>query len=397
LTIKKHYDIVVVGGGPAGSVAAERAAKAGMRVLLCEKRDVVGVPVRCAELSGFPSEIAQFILPDPAFIANQITGCRLHSPAGRVYTADIPEPALMLDRAKFDQALFENAARAGAHTVTGTVATALDFGKNSHVKVVFLERAGKRQKVNCDFLIGADGVESTVGRMLGIRTLCPLHEIYSCLQVRLDRCDAADGRISFYVGSRTAPGGYLWVFPREDGTANVGVALIRPAGAAAPGPRQCLDAFLSSRFPRAKVLARVAGGIPLDGGLKQHVQGNAVLIGDAAHHANPFSGGGIMNSMEDADLFVDTLLSLIQDKKAHSLAPYRKIYYRKYGRLLKWQRLARKVFYSLEDNHVERLFTMMDGMLKDRKFDLPQFQRALIWSWLRMSPVIFMRLRKIFG
>ena len=106
-------------------------------------------------------------------------------------------------------------------------------------------------------------------------------------------------------------------------------------------PRDFLNNFIKNNFAKLEILEKTAGGITLDGGLKTFAKGNTVLIGDAAHHANPYSGGGIMNSMEDADLFIKTLHKFINNKKSHKLNAYQKVYYRKYGKILKWQRIAR--------------------------------------------------------
>jgi digeranylgeranylglycerophospholipid reductase len=394
LSLRDKYDIVIAGGGPAGSVAAQRAAALGMSVLLCEKRDRVGIPIRCAELSGYRSEISRFIDIDEKFIANDIKFCQVTSPNRKTYKKALPESPVMLNRSLFDPALFENAARAGAHTLTGAEVTGVDLLSNNNVAGVDVRINGSTIHVKCDFVLGADGVESKIGRMVGMNTVCPLKEIYSCVQYRVAQCPIDKDTISFYVGQKTVPNGYIWIFPKANGEANVGVAVIRTNGPNGMSPQDFLNNFIKNNFAKLEILEKTAGGIPLDGGLKTFAKGNTVLIGDAAHHANPFSGGGIMNSMEDADLFIKTLHKFINNKKSHKLNAYQKVYYRKYGKILKWQRIARNMFYSLEDKEIEKIFREVEKSLNGN-FNAVVFERATVRAFIKVMPYFITKVGKI--
>jgi digeranylgeranylglycerophospholipid reductase len=396
MSLKKKYDVVIAGAGPAGSVAAERAARLGMSVLLCEKRRTAGAPVRCAELSGYEHEIANFIPLDNKFICGRIGYCQVNAPGGKVYRQSLPQQPLMLHRDAFDFALFHQAVERGALGLTGAEIEGAEHGRDGRVSAVRVRLHGQTQRIGCDFLIGADGVESMVGRIAGIPTACPSSEIYSCLQYRMEGA-FEPGVISFFVGNTIAPDGYIWIFPKREGLANVGIALIRKRKNNFARPQALLDAFICRRFPQARIVEKIAGGIPIDGGLKTFVRANTALIGDAAHHANPFSGGGIMNSMEDADLLIRTLFSQIREGKAHQLSDYQKIYYQKYGRILKWQRVARNIFYSFEDEKLDKLFATVKKNLKAEQFDGATFERAVKRAFLRLMPTLITRIGHLFG
>ncbi len=302
----------------------------------------------------------------------------------------------MLHRDIFDLALFHQAIERGAHGITGAEVEGVELARDRRVTFAKIKIHGQTQKIGCDFLIGADGVESMVGRFVGMSTACPPTEAYSCLEYRMEGNFAPD-TISFYVGSKAAPDGYIWIFPKREGLANVGVALIRKKKNGFASPQVLLDDFIRRNFPQARIVERIAGGIPLDGGLKTTVNSNTVLIGDAAHHANPFSGGGIMNSMEDAELLIQTLFSFVKEGKAHRLSNYQKIYYDKYGRILKWQRVARNLFYSLDDDKIDKLFANVKKNLKSDHFDGTQFEQAAKGAFIRLMPTLITRIRHLFG
>ena len=395
--MKEKYDVVIAGAGPAGCVAARLLAEQRMSVLLCEKREKVGFPVRCAELGGYADEMARFVRLDESVIVNRLNFCRAISPSGRAYERPVSRAPLMLDRERFDARLFKEALEAGAEGMTGAEIADADRGADGRIASIRVKAGRAATKVRCDFLVAADGVESQLGRMIGFTTTCPLENIYSCYQYRVENYEGQGATISFFVGNKVAPRGYVWVFPRGKGTANVGIGQVGSGSDNRLSPKAYLDRFMAGHLPKARITGAMAGGIPADGGLKDFVGKNAVLIGDAAHHANPFSGGGIMNSMEDAELFVRTLMQLIGEGKTDELWRYRRIHFRKYGWILRLQRIARNSFYCLTDGEMERLFSAIDKRVDREHFDYRAFLKAMALGYIGMVPHFLPHLGEIFG
>jgi|GEM_PF-6054304 2,3-di-O-geranylgeranylglyceryl phosphate reductase (EC 1.3.99.-) len=223
--MKDRYDVLVVGGGPGGAVAAETAAARGLSVCLVEKRPAIGTPVRCAEGIGREA-LAEFIAPDPAWIAAEIKEASVVAPDGTelVLNAKLAgnKVGCVLERKIFDRELVRRAAEAGADIAVKTTATApvMEDGaaRGAHL-------TGDVPQVGADVVIAADGVESRFARMCGIDTTVPASEMMTCAQYLMTGIDIAPGRTVFTVGNDIAPQGYLWIFPKGDRTANVGIGI----------------------------------------------------------------------------------------------------------------------------------------------------------------------------
>lgn len=289
-----RYDVIVVGAGPAGSTCARYAAQGGASVLLLEKDRDIGMPVRCGEAVSNRS-LERIVDIDPRWIAATIKRFRLVSPAGHVVEPDLGGHGYVLERRIFDYDLARLAAEAGAHVQTKSYVDGLLSDADGWSGVSMLWK-GERREVHARILVGADGVESRVGKWAGIDTTTHLRDMETCAQMTLTGVDLEDDVCEFYFGNDTAPMGYLWVFPKGNGMANVGVGISGMASKKRAAIRYLQD-FIAERFPGAGVLTTVAGGVPCAVTVDTLVKNNVVLVGDAAHQVNPMSGGGITSGM----------------------------------------------------------------------------------------------------
>jgi len=289
------FDVIVVGGGPAGATAAYEAASAGARTIILEKDRDIGYPVRCGEAVS-DAGLKQFIDPQPEWIAATINKIRMRSPDNTKIDFLSNAAGYVLHRRMFDYALANRASQAGAEIETRAYVDGLIMEDDS-VRGVKYQYMGKHRELKAQVVIAADGVESRVGRFAGIRTATKLKDMESAYQVSVGNIDVDQEMIDFYVGSNWAPGGYLWVFPKGDRMANIGLGVLGSLAKHYPSAHDLVHKFLKEHYPEATVLTSVSGGVPIAHTLKQITGNGIMLTGDAARMVNPVSGGGIISGM----------------------------------------------------------------------------------------------------
>jgi digeranylgeranylglycerophospholipid reductase len=305
-------DVLVVGAGPAGSVAASEAKRAApeLDVLLLERDRAVGSPVRCAEGVG-DAGLREFANPDGAdWTSRRITSVIFEAPDDtQVVLADCGV-GWILDRTRFDAYLAAEAAANGVEVRVGSEATAMGRNGDDRWHVHVLER-GVEAIYRARVVIGADGVETMVGRWAGLETRVPARDMESCAQYVLQGIDCNPDAIYLQFSNAIAPGGYAWIFPKGIGVANVGLGVValRSDGRNA---RQYLDAWVARRFPTAAKTGYTVGGVIVHTTVKKSYADGVILAGDAAHQVNPLSGGGINNAMKAGRLAGRTAAAAIR-------------------------------------------------------------------------------------
>ena len=296
--IHHEYDVIVVGAGPAGACAAKALASSGVNVLIIDARARVGVPVRCAEY--VPVFITRHVALDKAHIAQRVEHMETFFPSGEVVRSRFP--GYVLHRHLFDRSLVASAVGAGAKILLGTKVVGLDGNT-----LVACTGGASIRKFSARIVIGADGPLSRVGRAIGQRN----PRYVAAAQVEVVLGGPIECTRVYFDPEYT--GGYGWVFPKG-ATANVGVGIevalrgretSRPAtlqagptgGLASSSPRRLLHRFMQKLgIDERSVLSRTGGLIPVGGPLRA-VKGRVLLAGDAAGHAHPVTGAGILHAV----------------------------------------------------------------------------------------------------
>jgi digeranylgeranylglycerophospholipid reductase len=362
-------DVLVVGAGPAGAVAAWHAKQAApeLDVVLLERDRAVGAPVRCAEGVG-DAGLREFVNPDGAdWVSRRITDVILEAPDDTQVVLANSGLGWILDRTRFDAFLAAQAAAEGAAVLVGAEATAMARNGNDrwHVRV---KQRGTEEIYRARIVIGADGVETMVGRWAGLDTRVPARDMESCAQYVLQGIDFNPDAIYLQFSTAVAPGGYAWIFPKGVGVANVGLGLValKTDGRNA---REYLDAWIARRFPNGARTGYTVGGVIVHTTVKKTYGDGVMVAGDAAHMINPLSGGGINNAMKAGRLAGCTAAAAIRegDTSERRLAAYHKAWMDLLGEdHLKYYRL-KQALEQMDDAFLNSLARTVNKVSPDKR------------------------------
>ena len=364
--MKSEYDIVVVGAGPAGSIAAKFAAEQGVSVLMLEKDRDVGYPVRCGEAVSMAG-LEEFIHPDPKWIATEISQFTFVSPDKTVIDVPFEGKGCILERKIFDYELANQAAKVGTDILTRAYVNGLVY-ENEKVSGVKYEFRGEQKEIKSKLVIAADGVESRVGRWAGLKTHSDFRDMESGIQVTATGIDIDQNTCYFYWGNIYAPQGYLWVFPKGNGVANIGLAITGDIGKKRSA-LSFLNEFMENNYPNASILTQVVGGIPFTPTLEKIVGPGIMLVGDAARQINPLSGGGIISGMIGGSIAGKVAGEAINSDKLELIKEYETKWHSRLGKRHEMFNRIKNGIYNLSDDKYNSIAHSL--------MDLPPEKRTL--------------------
>jgi len=333
------YDVVVVGGGPAGATAATDLARRGRRVALLDRAG------RIKPCGGAipPRLVRDFAIPDHLIVA-RIAGARMVAPSERAVDMPIEGGFVgMVDREHFDEWLRERAADAGAERLTGTFDT-LTREACGLFRVDFRDRAGATVAIRTRCVIGADGANSAVAREAfpdGERApfVFAYHEIVRSPPAREGAFDAS--RCDVYYQGRLSPDFYAWIFPHGE-TTSVGTGSAHK-GFSLKG--SVADLRAAAGLAGAETIRREGAPIPLHP-LRRWDDGQGVLlVGDAAGVVAPASGEGIYYAMACARMGADAVETFLETGDARALREARRRFMKAHGRVFWILGLLQGVWY----------------------------------------------------
>ena len=367
--LKNKYDVVVVGGGPAGSMAAWEVAKGGVSVCMLEKDRDIGYPVRCGEAVG-ESGLRQFVEIEDSWIAEKITSVKLVSP--NLTSVDIDfaaETGYILNRRIFDYDLSRYAANAGAEVYTKAYVKNV-LANNGQTNGVVLDYLGEEKQIQAKIVIGADGLTSRVGRWAGLRTLVRMKDMESAVQYSVSNVDIEPNKMIMYIGMNHAPGGYIWVFPKGKKFANIGIG-ISGKYSKHKSAQKYLDEFMDREYPDAAILTTMCGGVPCAKPMEKPVANGIMLIGDAAHQINPMTGGGIVAGMKGGWIAGQVAAEAIQndDYSEKGLLEYPKRMRKDFGK-------NHERFYKIKEA-TEKLTSEELDSIAEKVLSIPHDKRTL--------------------
>lgn len=310
-------DVVVVGAGPAGSIAARYATLAGAKTLVIEEHASAGSPVQCTGLVSCRT-LDVCGIEQGAWVYRKIKGARIFSPDGSsISIGGEKVRAYVINRTVFDRHLLQCAAQAGADVMMKTKAVGLRQhpgpGTGTEPGSVFISRPGlrletvsdkargkkvlevinngKRIDISARVVIGADGVQGSIARWSG---LGQVQKVLSGVQIETAYDVEDTDYVEVFPGS-DVPGFFAWAVPVNENTARIGLC-VDPAKTDL-NAYEHLKVFLHTNPRMKERLGKgcsdmLVGCIPLGPQSRTSTDG-VIITGDAAGQVKPTSGGGV--------------------------------------------------------------------------------------------------------
>jgi len=334
------FDLIIVGGGPAGLSTAYHAADKNLNVLLLEEHANIGEPVHCGEcLSNLA--LQKFNLnPPQSAISKKVNGINLISENHHSF---LPEKGVVLNKNNFEQWLADKAASKGVEIKTSSKVDSVTKTKD------FWNVKSGENNYKSKILVDATGVSSFISKKILNQTF----ETVIGIQYKISEIEKKD-ELSFYIIPSLAPHGYLWVIPKADG-ANVGLTTDQNTKA-----KIYLDLFIKKIGLNEKPKLKTFGGLIPSSGPKKTFSNAFLAVGDAAGFTSPLFEGGTHLSLKSGELAAKTIKQAFDknDFSEASLSIYEK-YWKKefpnYNSIIK----GKEKFYSLKDNEADEIISIM--------------------------------------
>ena len=358
---KTQFDIIIVGAGPSGAASALYAKSHGLKTLLVDKESFPRDKICGDALSGKSVAVLRELdlldkvqdLPG-AHIQRVVFSSPDHAQFGiNLNTANLKDAAkgFVIRRKNFDQFMFTQAKAAATQTIENFTVTDLVIENDSVCGIRGENKnTGETQEFRGKIVFGADGYKSVVARKLGLYDHDPAHWVVALRCYYKNVRDLTD-QIELHYVDEVIPG-YFWVFPLENGYANVGIGMLhRYIKEKNIDLKKALaetieSPFFRERFKDAEPLEKPVGwNLPVGSKRRKSTGNGFMLLGDAAGLIDPFTGEGIGNAMYSAKYAVETAARAIEanDFKDTMLSAYEDALWKAIGNELKVSSKLQKI------------------------------------------------------
>ena len=335
------YDAIIAGGSISGLLAAREIAKNGYSVLVLEEGFEVGSPEHCGGLVSKNALKELEIEPTQKTFDSEIECAKIFSPAGKEITIDSKrQQIIVINRRELDK----QAAR-----------QARDNGADISVKTSFQEKIenGVRTSngiIECKYFVDCRGVSRLANRDREGILLTAQYEVYADW--------IKEGQVEVYFDQEKYPEFFAWIIPSGKGVGKIGVS------GKGINTTTSIEDFLKSKGKFATI-RKIFAPIWIKGPIKNFVEKDTLIVGDAAGQAKPTTAGGIF-SCGMAGIFAGRAIAkALETNNSSALADYEKQWKDKFGKEFEKQNLARKVLTRLDNNTVNKLFNSITPEIEE--------------------------------
>lgn len=365
-----NFDVVVVGGGPAGSSAAHMAAKNGCTVALIEKEKEIAQTVRTSGVTWI-SDIKKFGIPEECY--NPIKKFSFCSPKNSVKISGEIAKAAVLDVRKTYRFLANRAKTSGSELFTSTNVTEVLKDGTGKCTGVIAKSDGKQIQFNSKVVIDASGFVSVIAKELGYVTQWKKFGAGAEFEVKTEKLEHDNWWLM--VGQEYSPAGYAWIFPTSKDTARIGVGIGKPDSDVDPTVR--LNELLEKKLGPIKDLGNIEkiefhyGLIPNDGVSRKTVYDNLILVGDSAGQANPLVLEGIRYAIRFGEVAGQVAADAIKngDTTEMSLSPYEKEWKRAIESKINSAGKVQNRWVGLTDDEWDKELSIIEELTADEFLD----------------------------
>ncbi len=377
----KAPDVIVVGAGPSGLLAAEVASSKGARVLVLEEHDEIGKPIKCSGVISSRGLKQLDISPKPSFILNKVKGAHFHSPGGEHFSVE-GKLAYVIDRKQFDKYLADLAIRSGTTIRTSCRVESLMVRAQNIIGV----KTSKGEQIKSKVVIDGEGISSKLLQNVNLTTPNKTG-ILPAIQFEIADINKELNFVHLYFSNKIAPGFFAWIIPISKNLSRIGLASKKG------DLLKRINVFLRTISKTYSIIRINYGSIYTSLPSSRTSHKGLLVVGDAAGQVKATTGGGIIIGGICAKIAgnIAAEISEVNNPSLEKYQIYDTLWKSKLNRELWTMAMARKVANLVEDKTVDKLFQLVieNDLIKEieRVGDIDYQSRVL--TMLFMKPDLY--------